>query len=337
MAAVAAGVLGMDEAEALAAMATVADVEGRFALVAHAGVTARLLLAKNPAGWAELLDLLDGGTDPVVIGINARIADGHDPSWLWDVAFERLAGRLVVATGDRRRDLAVRLRYAGVAHCTVAHQLDALQAAGAPGVEYVGNYTAFQDMRRLLAGRPDAARSRAPGGRGPATATGTAPRPATVAARPVPHPTAVEAMRPSTTARGGPGPTRESALRVVVIYPDLLGTYGDSGNGHVLAARAAWRDIPVELVLARSDAPLPRVADLYCVGGGEDGPQVQAAERLADGGAGGGGGRRRRRPGRLCRLSDHGRFLPRSRRPPRPRARSARRRHGEGERAPVRG
>ncbi len=52
----------------------------------------RLLLAKNPAGWAELLDLLEGGTDPVVIGINARIADGHDPSWLWDVRL-RAAGR----------------------------------------------------------------------------------------------------------------------------------------------------------------------------------------------------------------------------------------------------
>jgi hypothetical protein len=70
---------------------------------------------------------------------------------------------------------------------------------------------------------------------------------------------------------------------VVVIYPDLLGTYGDSGNGRILAARAGWRGIDVELVLARSDAPLPRGADLYCIGGGEDGPQIQAAERLADG------------------------------------------------------
>jgi UDP-N-acetylmuramyl tripeptide synthase len=125
MAAVAAAVLGVDGFDALASMATVSDVEGRYARVTHAGVAARLLLAKNPAGWAELLDLLDGGTDPVVIGINARIADGHDPSWLWDVAFERLAGRLVVATGERRRDLAVRLRYAGVAHATVADQLEA--------------------------------------------------------------------------------------------------------------------------------------------------------------------------------------------------------------------
>ncbi|MHB8329083.1 MAG: MurT ligase domain-containing protein, partial [Acidimicrobiales bacterium] len=98
MATAAAKVLGVDELAALTAMSTVRDVEGRFAVVHHGGVTARLLLAKNPAGWAELLDLLDEGSDPVVVGINARIADGHDPSWLWDVAFERLAGRQVVAT-----------------------------------------------------------------------------------------------------------------------------------------------------------------------------------------------------------------------------------------------
>ena len=57
-----------------------------------------------------------GRTAPLVVSINARVADGADPSWLWDVPFERLAGRTVVATGDRFRDLSVRLHYAGVAH-----------------------------------------------------------------------------------------------------------------------------------------------------------------------------------------------------------------------------
>jgi CobQ-like glutamine amidotransferase family enzyme len=74
-----------------------------------------------------------------------------------------------------------------------------------------------------------------------------------------------------------------TALTVVVIFPDLLGTYGDGGNGVVLARRAAWRGIDVELVEAPSDQPLP-AGDLYCLGGGEDGPQVRAAETLrADG------------------------------------------------------
>jgi hypothetical protein len=72
-------------------------------------------------------------------------------------------------------------------------------------------------------------------------------------------------------------------LRVVVVYPDLLGTYGDGGNGVVLARRAAWHGIPAELIEARSDAPLPS-GDLYTLGGGEDGPQVQATESLADDG-----------------------------------------------------
>jgi CobQ-like glutamine amidotransferase family enzyme len=72
-------------------------------------------------------------------------------------------------------------------------------------------------------------------------------------------------------------------LTIAVVYPDLLGTYGDGGNGVVLARRAQWRGIDVELLLARSDHPLPE-ADLYTIGGGEDGPQVQAATTLAEDG-----------------------------------------------------
>ena len=70
-----------------------------------------------------------------------------------------------------------------------------------------------------------------------------------------------------------------SPLTVVVIYPDLLGTYGDGGNGLVLARRAKWRGLDVSLVQAPSDRPVPR-GDIYCIGGGEDGPQVRAATTL---------------------------------------------------------
>jgi lipid II isoglutaminyl synthase (glutamine-hydrolysing) len=73
------------------------------------------------------------------------------------------------------------------------------------------------------------------------------------------------------------------ALRICVVYPDLLGTYGDGGNGVILARRAQWRGDEVDLVQAPSDAPLPE-ADLYCLGGGEDGPQVRAARSLIDDG-----------------------------------------------------
>lgn len=73
----------------------------------------------------------------------------------------------------------------------------------------------------------------------------------------------------------------ERALTVAVVYPDLLGTYGDGGNGLILARRAAWRGIDVELLQATSDRPLP-AADLYSIGGGEDGPQVRAASTLLE-------------------------------------------------------
>lgn len=77
----------------------------------------------------------------------------------------------------------------------------------------------------------------------------------------------------------------ESSLRIVWIYPDLLSTYGDRGNLLILARRAQQRGIPVETLEVRSDQPLPTTADIYLVGGGEDGPQALGAQRLiADGG-----------------------------------------------------
>lgn len=72
-------------------------------------------------------------------------------------------------------------------------------------------------------------------------------------------------------------------LQIVVVYPDLLGTYGDGGNAIVLAQRARWRGHEAKIVEGFSDSPLPK-GDIYCLGGGEDGPQALAAQRLiADG------------------------------------------------------
>jgi hypothetical protein len=83
------------------------------------------------------------------VSINARTADGTDPSWLWDVPYERLSGRSVVATGDRFRDLSERLRYAGVVHRTEPEPRQAVMLAGdgtEAMVDVIGNYTAFHDL-----------------------------------------------------------------------------------------------------------------------------------------------------------------------------------------------
>jgi len=71
--------------------------------------------------------------------------------------------------------------------------------------------------------------------------------------------------------------TRDSAVRVGLVYPELLGTYGDRGNAVVLVERARWRGIPAELVEVRAGHAIPDSLDIYLFGGGEDDPQLMAA------------------------------------------------------------
>jgi CobQ-like glutamine amidotransferase family enzyme len=78
---------------------------------------------------------------------------------------------------------------------------------------------------------------------------------------------------------------RDSLVRLCLLYPDLLGTYGDGGNARVLAQRLAWRDVGIDLVSVDAGGTVPDSCDLYLVGGGEDGPQTQAARELQASGA----------------------------------------------------
>lgn len=66
---------------------------------------------------------------------------------------------------------------------------------------------------------------------------------------------------------------------ICVLYPDLLGTYGDGGNGLAIYERARRRGVDVELVNVRLGDVVPE-ASLYLLGGGEDGPQRLAADLL---------------------------------------------------------
>lgn len=75
--------------------------------------------------------------------------------------------------------------------------------------------------------------------------------------------------------------TRDSAVRIVLLYPELLGTYGDGGNATILAQRLRWRGIDAEVLSVGADDTVPESADIYVLGGGEDGPQVEACRQLA--------------------------------------------------------
>ncbi|MHB8262592.1 MAG: MurT ligase domain-containing protein [Acidimicrobiales bacterium] len=386
MAATAASVLGVTEDSAMDSISLIESVEGRFSvarlkLAMRRDVTeriidgntnapstdhelgVRMMLAKNPAGWQEMLDLLATGAGPVVIGINAKIADGLDPSWLWDVPFESLSGRPVIATGQRCLDMSVRLSYAGIKHRCEADQLTAIllaasiaspRAGGSASspptspspvssrssshpplpvsadldiaianqslpaddvteIAYVGNYTAFQELRKSLAGSPTIIGQgmqsapvlhETPGYKSRTTKlhetaatitsagqiTGvvertTASRPDTRSGNGVRAIGAIGSIAGNTTPSNATGADRsgtgkQSQLRIAVLYPDILGTYGDSGNAIVLAERAYRQNIAAEIIHVASGTPIPAECDIYCIGGGEDAPQAYAAQLL---------------------------------------------------------
>ena len=139
--------MGVYAPVAIKGMRTVQAPAGRFAIGSYGDTKARLVLAKNPAGWAESLLVMQ--SDPVILAIDSLIADGTDVSWLWDVDDEQLAGRRVIATGPRSADLAVRLSYAEVEHEVIPDVADALKGPFDGTVDVLATYSVFLRLCRL--------------------------------------------------------------------------------------------------------------------------------------------------------------------------------------------
>ncbi len=74
-----------------------------------------------------------------------------------------------------------------------------------------------------------------------------------------------------------------AAERLVVghLYPSYLNIYADRGNIAVLAGRAAWRGVELELLTIGPGEPTPPGVDLFYVGGGQDREQALIAPDLA--------------------------------------------------------
>ncbi len=151
MAIVTATLAGVDPGRALAAVRDIAAVAGRYAVAEYDGRRARLVLAKNPAGWLESLAMVADTPEPVILAFNSDGVDGRDPSWLYDVDFATLAGRRVMVTGRRATDMLVRVEMAGLTDIgSTTDILSALEALPKGDVTVIANYTAFQEARRAL-------------------------------------------------------------------------------------------------------------------------------------------------------------------------------------------
>lgn len=162
-------VLGVPAPAMVSGLANVRAAFGRQEVVELEGRRLRLMLCKNPAGANQVLRLLamvapaEAGASLFVAPLlNDRFADGQDVSWIWDVDYEQLAGRVKLCwvAGDRAEDLALRLKYAGwpapgmVTH-DMAGLVDAILAGTAPGddVMLIPTYTAMLALRAELGRR----------------------------------------------------------------------------------------------------------------------------------------------------------------------------------------
>ncbi len=93
---------------------------GRYEKMSFGGKEITTVLVKNPTGMSQALQAIveENKNNTLILGLNSRIADGKDTSWIWDVDFEDYILRsktfTFVITGQRKWDMALRIKSAGV-------------------------------------------------------------------------------------------------------------------------------------------------------------------------------------------------------------------------------
>ena len=122
-----------------------------------------LVLVKNPLGLESILQSDFMAKYPTILfGLNDRIADGKDVSWLWDVDFESFIKSHPVnwiTTGERASDITLRISQAlrtdgkqiqTVRTITLNQSIQELLVSPVP-VCILATYTASRDIRDALA------------------------------------------------------------------------------------------------------------------------------------------------------------------------------------------
>jgi lipid II isoglutaminyl synthase (glutamine-hydrolysing) len=191
LAATAAGLLlGVQPARIRGTLESFSAAFGRIERVDAGSKPMLLALIKNPVGASETVRMLVSNQQienaelrienleqprthsqfsilnsqlHILVAINDKHADGTDVSWLWDADFERLTGHVAgaVVSGTRAADMAVRLKYAGIAPDAITAEPDLVRAldlalerlpAGAT-LYALPTYTAMLELRAELARR----------------------------------------------------------------------------------------------------------------------------------------------------------------------------------------
>ncbi|AII06876.1 type 1 glutamine amidotransferase [Rhodococcus opacus] len=73
----------------------------------------------------------------------------------------------------------------------------------------------------------------------------------------------------------------DSTVRIGLVLPDVMGTYGDGGNALILRQRLRMRGYDAEIVEITLNDSVPETLDVYTLGGAEDSAQRLATRHLA--------------------------------------------------------
>ncbi len=129
------------------------------------GTDYTFVLGKNPASWSVVLrdytrKLKLSPVDILVFGLNNRIPDGKDVSWIWDVdiALElKNTAKEVWVYGDRAFDMQLRLQEAGIAATYTnpsAHEFfKKLKQRSPHSTLTIANYSALLEARKEVLGK----------------------------------------------------------------------------------------------------------------------------------------------------------------------------------------
>lgn len=157
---------------------------GRMEQLIYKGKAIRILLSKNPTGFNESLRTVLASKEkgPLLLLLNDRIPDGTDVSWIWDVDFEVLGHdehmmkkrdehmmdeRMIIISGDRYLDMAVRIKYAITNYelrktektLQIEERLDEAVEEFVANIKsnetgwVLATYSAMLDVRKILTGK----------------------------------------------------------------------------------------------------------------------------------------------------------------------------------------
>ena len=152
--------MGIDKKAIIEGVEKFKTVFGRIEKFQIQGRKILMFLVKNPTGFNEVIRTIFETDDKknVLIAINDLLADGRDVSWLWDVDFEKMAGKVkdTVTSGIRSKDMRLRLKYAGIdstkEYKNIKEAIEKIVEETKKGEEiyFLPTYTAMLETRKIL-------------------------------------------------------------------------------------------------------------------------------------------------------------------------------------------